>query len=691
MQDVAGALDYAHRQGVVHRDIKPENILLQDGQAIVADFGIARAIATGVVEAGTADTIPAVGTPAYMSPEQASGEGPLDGRTDIYALGCVLYEMLAGAPPFTGPSAQVVLDRHAAEPAPPLAGGVAPPQVGAADQPRAVQVAGAPLRHRWRVRRGARAARAVPALVALAREARRGARCRAWSSRSGWPWRAAGHTSRPPPRARRAHVVAVLPFRVSASTAGAVPAQHDIADRLATRLSGRRRSACRRSAWTLAAWRRVAGDDGNDLTPDAALEVGRASRGGPGYGRLGDGHPGAPHDHRVAPRHRRRPAGGPGRRRRSRPTAFRHCSTGWPRDCSPSARARIPFCSPGPASASLPALRAYLAGREAYRRGRIDESLGWFQQATVLDSTFAPAAFEVFRVRRRGDDGRRAKRLALAGRTRLVAADQALLDILTGPPPTGPGWIDGWQAATVAHPAVAEAWYGLGDAYFHNGLSAGVTDPFRYAGEAMRRGWAIDSAQGNADGLADGLPFVADPLRHLVELAQMAGDTAAVRRMVAVGLAADSTGKEGWYLRWHRAVALGDAARRRFWAAEGAVDPEAFGRMFEFIESSGIALEDYVRAAELDTRHWEATGPAGGLFERGMVALDGGRPRESARLLGEIENRHAGSPRRPMGWRMGEGGDPGIVGLALYWGADTARGAAAARRLERWRGAFPDG
>ncbi|HEY9477254.1 MAG TPA: serine/threonine-protein kinase, partial [Microbacteriaceae bacterium] len=102
VQEVAGALDHAHRQHVVHRDIKPENILLQDGQAIVADFGIARAIDAGVVDAGATETIPALGTPAYMSPEQATRTAGNDGRTDIYALGCVLYEMLAGAPPFTG-------------------------------------------------------------------------------------------------------------------------------------------------------------------------------------------------------------------------------------------------------------------------------------------------------------------------------------------------------------------------------------------------------------------------------------------------------------------------------------------------------------------------------------------------------------------------------------------------------------
>jgi Tol biopolymer transport system component len=108
---VAGALDYAHRQGIVHRDVKPENILLaEDGEAVVADFGVARAITAAVDDTLTSTGL-AVGTPSYMSPEQASAEHDIDGRSDIYSLGCVLYEMLAGEPPFTGPNAHAVIAR----------------------------------------------------------------------------------------------------------------------------------------------------------------------------------------------------------------------------------------------------------------------------------------------------------------------------------------------------------------------------------------------------------------------------------------------------------------------------------------------------------------------------------------------------------------------------------------------------
>src|SRR2546430_1170939 len=117
-RDVCGALGCAHSQGVVHRDIKPENILLSGEHAVVADFGLALAITSAGGEK-LSESGMSVGTPAYMSPEQA-GAAHIDGRSDLYSLGCVLYEMLAGTPPFTGPSTQALLARHALDAVPPL-------------------------------------------------------------------------------------------------------------------------------------------------------------------------------------------------------------------------------------------------------------------------------------------------------------------------------------------------------------------------------------------------------------------------------------------------------------------------------------------------------------------------------------------------------------------------------------------
>src|SRR5580765_371381 len=116
--EVAGARDYAHRHGIIHRDIKPENILLHDGRALVADFGIALAATT----AGTrmTETGMSLGTPHYMSPEQAMGDRELTPRSDVYALGAMTYEMLLGEPPFTGPTAQSIVAKVMTEKPAPL-------------------------------------------------------------------------------------------------------------------------------------------------------------------------------------------------------------------------------------------------------------------------------------------------------------------------------------------------------------------------------------------------------------------------------------------------------------------------------------------------------------------------------------------------------------------------------------------
>ena len=116
-EQVASALEYAHRQGILHRDIKPDNILLHEGEALISDFGIAR-VARSAGEAHLTETGIGIGTPEYMSPEQGTGESEVDARTDVYSLACVLYELLVGEPPYTGPTPRAVLIKCLSAPVP---------------------------------------------------------------------------------------------------------------------------------------------------------------------------------------------------------------------------------------------------------------------------------------------------------------------------------------------------------------------------------------------------------------------------------------------------------------------------------------------------------------------------------------------------------------------------------------------
>ena len=185
-REVASALDYAHRHNVVHRDIKPENILLHEGAAMVADFGIGKALSgdgRSITQTGLA-----VGTPAYMSPEQSAGELATDGRSDLYSLGCVLFEMLTGEPPFTGVTPQAIIAKRFVSPIPKVR--------TTRDVPEAVDAAVTRALARTPVDRYPTAAEFAEALRTSGRDLATG------------PQRVSGDASRTAPKA-----IAVLPFK----------------------------------------------------------------------------------------------------------------------------------------------------------------------------------------------------------------------------------------------------------------------------------------------------------------------------------------------------------------------------------------------------------------------------------------------------------------------------------------------
>ncbi len=682
VQEVAGALDYAHRQGVVHRDIKPENILLQDGQAIVADFGIARAIEAGVVDTGAAESIPALGTPAYMSPEQATRTAGIDGRTDVYALGCVLYEMLAGAPPFSGPTVQAILDHHATDPVPSLRT-VRPDIPGPLAQAitRALQksptdrfsTAGefveaiegamsATTPRRWgeRLHRRGLAGGVVAAAMLTAG--------------TGYIlWQPTGYSGSNP------DIVAILPFRIAGASRELAWLQEGLVDLLTIKLGSEGGLRTTEPTSVLSAWHRVAGSESTEIAADELLGIAR----GLGAGRLVEGSVVGTSDHLTITASLLTTPGGT-------PTA--RASAAGPLDSLSvlvnRLAARLLTLDAGvdgsrlsSTSSSLPAIRAFLAGRAAFRKGQLDEAFRSFREATDLDSTFALAALELVHASvwiggAWSEDAERGKRLAQAGRNQLSPADRTLLDAWDVVDVSGAEWIRRWQAASTAYPDRAETWYELGDAYYHNGLLVGLNDPLRLANDAFQRGWAIDSANG-ADSLrAERFSIVAEPLTHMVEIAQTKGDTASVHRLVARRLRADSTSADGWYLRWHRAFALGDSAQRTFWADSQSVDPSAWARISGFMTWTGMGTRNLIRATDLDTRYAEA-GHLGEISEAHTLALlNGGRPRETLRFL-HLDDASPGDLA-------------GRIFDALYWGGDTTAAADAARRVMPFAAAAPD-
>jgi tetratricopeptide (TPR) repeat protein len=461
-------------------------------------------------------------------------------------------------------------------------------------------------------------------------------------------------------------LVAILPFRTSGASSELAWLHEGLVDLLAAKLAGGGELRAAEPTSVLGAWHRVGGSESTADPQHAALEIAR----GLGAGRLIDGSVVGTPAHLTITASLRTASG-----RLSGSSA----SADGPIDSLTvlvdrlagrllSLDAGVDLARLSPTSSSLPATRAFLAGRAAFRKGDIDQAFRSFREATVLDSTFALAALELVHASvwvggAWSEDAQRGKRLAQAGRERLGPGDRALLDAWDMDDITGPRWIQAWQAAAQANPERAETWYELGDAYFHNGALVGLDNPMRLATDAFQRGWAIDSANGS-DSLSPGRsPIIAEPLTHMVEIAQINGDTASVRRLVAQKLGADSTSGSGGYLRWHRAIALGDSARRAFWADSEKINSSAWGFIHTFITWTGMGTRDLLRVTSLDTRHVEADHPGEISSSHALALLNGGRPREARRVL-ETDD------------------DPtGTINFALYWGGDTAAAASAARRL----------
>jgi serine/threonine-protein kinase len=675
-RQVAEALDHAHGLGIIHRDIKPENILLAEGQAMVADFGIARAMDAAGGERLT-ETGLALGTPTYMSPEQAAGSSRLDGRTDVYALGCVLYEMLGGQPPFTGPTGQAILARHAMDPVPSLrtvrstvGQGLsrvvnrALAKVPADRYPSARAFADAladpsstvshetvtiitPIRRPSGLRRallGAGVLLVAGLAVAVAVMTR---------------------SNGSEPRAVDPMVVAVAPFRVASADSSLAYLREGMVDLLATKLAGTLALRPADPRASLGAWRRAAG--GGDLTESAAL----TAAAGLGAGRLVQGE--------VVGSGRRLTLSAvvvdvPGGRARAR-AAVEGAADSLTGMVDQLAARLLALAAGEPedrlqglTAVSLSALRAYIDGQMLLKRNDFFSSLRRFQNALAADSTFANAAMGAVRASLEGEfDPRSAEaKAAWRLRSRLSPRDQAKLDVLLGP---------GYPQRTSRNEAVgaAERFTQLAsddpDAWYLYGLALSTSGPLMSLSEALPR---AKSAFGRA--LALDSSSVLYRTSYLVA-AVAVPDTAAMRQGLALLLRTDSTSPVSVAAQWQVATLLGDTAAARRAARNdsmvttrpgGFVADGPWTLMATFLHY-GLGLSDL----QLVLQRSLADAPTG----RQRATLEA-----MAFLLALARGRSTGVPF--AGWPLVDGASQRVID-GLFADGDSAAAAAAAADLER--------
>ena len=682
LRDVVDALAYAHAHGVVHRDIKPDNVLITGHHAVVTDFGVAKALSEATGEHSLTSIGVALGTPAYMSPEQAAGE-QVDHRADIYSLGVLAYEVFAGRLPFVGANAHQILAAHVTQAPDPLTKHrtSVPPALAAvvmrclekkpADRWQHAAELHAQLENMATPSGGTAPTTAVPAARPRRSQLRLGLAAGAGVVLAGviaFALRGNGGAGVDD------NMVAVLPFRV----AGADPSLHylreGMIDLLAAKLTGEGGPRAADPRTVTSAFRRAAGSEHEDLSQADAVDVAREI--GAGQALLG-GIVGSPAHVTLSAT----VVAVPGGAQRAQ------ASVAGPADSLPALVDRLTSqllirgaaLGSGEASLttrSLPALQAFLAGQRAYRRGEYDSAAARFSRAVALDSSFTLADMGLLLASGWGVLVRnigRVRELAWEGRDRLSQRDRTLLEAYLGPrfpePPLQADLLAARERAVSLNSDVADAWYLLADKYFHEGQYLGRTDWMERAAAGFERAVALDSS-------------FAGPLSHLVNLAALRGDSAAARRWDR--LYAQHSARSGRFdhiVRWDLARVTGDHdLMRDFWTNydTAANRPEYLAGYIIEMGGPVVAADSVIAILARRTASDAARLNYHGV--RFLVDLNTGQPSAARAQLDSAARLEPGD----MGWASLR------VLAALYGDGDSTDAAAAIQTLARGATVLPD-